>query len=944
MKTKFILLVFLFISIFTVENYAQLVVTIPSFPAEDDLVEVTFNATLGNGGLAGYTGDVYAHTGVITNLSTGPSDWKYVKTGWGVNTSATRLTRIGTDLYKLTITPDIRQYYGVPANEQILKMAFVFRSSAQVGGSYLEGKTATGGDIFVDVYEAGLYARINLPSQYGLLVSPGQQITFQASSNSADSMFMYINDNLYKSVAGNSINDILTAGTSGKFRVKVKAKNSTEIALDSMYYYIQLPATTASLPQGLTDGITYNNNQSVTLCLYAPNKESVFVLGDFNNWEYDDAGYLYRTPDGKRYWREITNLEAGKEYIFQYLVDGSIRIGDPYADKVSDPWNDKYISESTYPGILSYPEGKAQGVATVFQTAQVPYTWEVQNFVAPEKTDLVIYELLIRDFVAKHDYLTLIDTLQYLKKLGVNAIELMPVSEFEGNLSWGYNPNYYFAPDKYYGPKNDLKKFIDECHKNGIAVIMDMVLNHSFGTSPMVMLYWDEANDRPAANNPWFNPIAKHDFNVGFDFNHESPETKALVNRVVSYWLTEYKVDGYRFDLSKGFTQTNTLGNTGAWGQYDASRIAIWKNIANYIWSVNPDTYIILEHFADNSEEKELANYGMMLWASGTHDNYKEGAMGWNSNSNFSSASYKSRGWDSPHLVAYMESHDEERMVFKNITYGNSGNPYYNIKDTSVSLLRAGLAATFFYTIPGPKMIWQFGELGYDYSIDFNGRVGEKPIRWDYLNDYRRYALNKITSSLIKLKKENDVFRTTDFTLDLSSAFKKIILRHSSMSAVVLGNFDINTGNIVPDFSQTGKWYEYFSGDSIIVTSTSAPIALQAGEFRIYTTKKLNNPEIGLWIPSIQTGDNQILGYPYPNPSNNLFTIPLYIASSTEIELSVFDLSGRKLDNIYNGKLFPGLHEFTWQPKNDQNLTSSGVYILRMVSENNTETIRLIYQ
>ncbi|NOZ04318.1 MAG: hypothetical protein GXO92_06915 [FCB group bacterium] len=101
----------------------------------------------------------------------------------------------------------------------------------------------------------------------------------------------------------------------------------------------------------------------------------------------------------------------------------------------------------------------------------------------------MIYELLVRDFIDRHDYQTLIDTLDYLEKLGINAIELMPINEFEGNSSWGYNPSFYFAPDKYYGTRQDLKLFIDECHRRGIAVIMDIVLNHTYGQSPLVSGY-----------------------------------------------------------------------------------------------------------------------------------------------------------------------------------------------------------------------------------------------------------------------------------------------------------------------------------------------------------------------------------------------------------------------------------------------------------------------
>lgn len=214
-----------------------------------------------------------------------------------------------------------------------------------------------------------------------------------------------------------------------------------------------------------------------------PRKNNTFILGDFNNWEYDDSGFMYRTPDGKRYWKTLSNLTAGQEYIFQYVVDGSIGSETRMLKKYLIHGTINSSVNQPIRGILPYPGLKTQGVATVLQTNQPGYTWEVENFEAPAKTDLVIYELLVRDFLGKHDYQTLIDTLNYLKNVGINAIELMPVNEFEGNLSWGYNPNYYFAPDKYYGPKNDFKKFIDECHKAGIAVIIDLVLNHSFGTS-----------------------------------------------------------------------------------------------------------------------------------------------------------------------------------------------------------------------------------------------------------------------------------------------------------------------------------------------------------------------------------------------------------------------------------------------------------------------------
>ncbi|RYY41986.1 MAG: 1,4-alpha-glucan-branching protein, partial [Chitinophagaceae bacterium] len=324
---------------------------------------------------------------------------------------------------------------------------------------------------------------------------------------------------------------------------------------------------------------------------------------------------MKRTPDANYYWLRITGLTPGTEYAFQYLVDGNIRIGDAYAEKILDPWNDEYINTPTvvYPGLKPYPAGLTTGIVSVLQTAAPTYSWQTNNFSRPDKRNLMVYELLLRDFLTRHDWTGMTDTLNYIKKLGINTIELMPINEFEGNISWGYNPDYYLAPDKYYGPKNDLKRFIDMAHSRGIAVVMDIALNHSFGLSPMVQLYWNSALNRPAADNPWFYETARHPYNVGFDMNHGSAATNYFFSRVVEHWLTEYKVDGFRFDLSKGFSTNNycttgncdTQGEINNWSSYDASRITIWKKYYDTLQLKSPGSYVILEHFAANSEEAE---------------------------------------------------------------------------------------------------------------------------------------------------------------------------------------------------------------------------------------------------------------------------------------------------------------------------------------------------
>ena len=918
--------VLLFFGLFAQLNgFNQIVTTDPEYPTQGASCIVYFDAT--GTDLEGYNGDVYIHTGV----SIDGSQWQYVIGSWGNNSTQPQLTNIGIDLYQLDVTPSIRDFYAVQASENITEMCFVFRSS--------DGGTQTHPDIFIDVYGSELIVIIQKPELPGFLTELNEPIEVLATSPLADSMFLYVNDVEIKAIADIVLNDTILANNFGSYWteqwVKVMAKNETDMVVDSFSYIVIPESPVAELPEGIMDGINYIDENTVILSLFAPYKEFVFAIGDFSNWEVDSSNYMLMTPDSNRFWLQINDLIPEKEYIFQYFIDGEIKIGDPYADKTSDPWNDKYITNSTYPNLIEYPYGKTTGIATVFQTAQQAYEWETQNFEPPEITDLVIYEMLIRDFTTEHTYQSLIDTLGYLERLGVNAIELMPVNEFEGNISWGYNPSFYFAPDKYYGPKNDLKHFIDVCHSKGIAVLIDLVLNHSYDQSPFVQMYFD--GDNPTEENPWYNVhsnFTNPDAHWGNDFNHESPETQQLVDSINHYWMSEYKVDGFRFDFTKGFGN-NIKGPNDPWGSlYDADRIVLLKRMADEIWNVNPDAYVIFEHLAENSEEKELADYGILLWGN-LHYNYGEASMGWNENgkSDFSWISYQERNWNEPHVIGYMESHDEERVMFKNLSWGNS-NANYNIKDSTTAIDRIRLVAAFFFTIPGPKMIWQFGEMGYDYSINFNGRLGPKPVRWDYYDDWRRKYLYDFFSSLIDLKKNYDAFESNDYTLSLNGAMKRININHVSMSVRIIGNFDVIEDEINPNFLHSGKWYEYFTGDSITVSNLNEPIILQAGEYRIYTDIKLDKPDIGTGIENNWFEENNPdLSYVYPNPSNEDFNIIINLPEPAKTCLKIYNLLGEEIKTIINTSLSSGIHNFKWNGKNNNGSeVSNGIYfyILRI--------------
>jgi 1,4-alpha-glucan branching enzyme len=884
---------------FSFQSFSQLLSWTPDFPTESSTpVTITVDANYGNQGLLNHTAaDVYVHIGVITNLSANSGDWKYVKTSWGTTDAAAKATSLGNNKWSFTITGGLRSYFGITnASEKIEKIAILFRS----GDGTDKQANADGSDMFIPIYTSALAVRFTSPFfqpfydpvPETITKNLGDNISITAKSNASATLTLSLNGTVIQTASNaTTLSANPTITVAGNQKVIVTADNGTTTSKDSFSFFVNSTVTIAALPAGTQQGINYNpNNTSVTLVLYAPGKGRVGVIGEFpgSNWTEQSQYQMNKTPDGNYWWITINGLTSGKEYAYQFLVDGTLKIADPYAEKILDPNNDPYISSTTYPGLKAYPTGSATGIVSVLQTGQTPYNWQVSNFTRPDKRNLVVYELLLRDFVANHDWKTLSDSLNYFKKLGINAIEVMPFNEFEGNLSWGYNPDFYFAPDKYYGPANTLKAFIDNCHQNGIAVIMDIALNHSFGSSPMVQLYWDAVNNRPAADNPWFNPVAKHAFNVGYDMNHESAATQYFVSRVVNHWLNDYKLDGFRFDLSKGFTQTQTCDNNGgncnvsAWGNYDQSRIDIWKKYYDTLQLKSPGSYCILEHFADNSEEKVLSDYGMLLWGNENY-NYNQASMGYSTDWDFSSAIAGQRTWTNPYLVSYMESHDEERLMYKNITYGNSSGAY-NIKDTATALKREELDAAFFLTIPGPKMIWQFGELGYDYSITScnpgntipqpypqnNCRTDAKPIRWDYLQQTNRKKLHDVYSALIRLRQ--DPAFVSDFTSNtslqnFSGSFKWLTLS----KVVVVGNFDVTTKTGSVNFPSVGTWYDYLNGTTKTVSTVSQSFTLQPGEYHVFTSIDVALPVTIINFSGEKEGDKNLLTWQIANEINVAF-------------------------------------------------------------------------
>jgi 1,4-alpha-glucan branching enzyme len=848
---------------------AQVITSTPALPDPNGSVEIIFNAERGTGGLRGFSGDVYAHTGVITNRSTGPTDWRYVKTNWGQNTPETKLTRIATDRWRLTI-PNIRSYYNVPQSEEILQLTFVFRSAS----STQEGKETGGKDIYLPVSRPGVTPFFSIPSQSTINIEQNEQLTIegkvQINGTQLKSLALFSGDSLLKDVATDTVlRYTFSSSKPGTTILTLKATDtSNNVKSVSLTVFVFAKTVEAALPQNIQEGLNVINDSTVIFCLFAPYHKTVHLIGDFNDYKVLPEYQMNRMTidkDSAYYWFALSNLNIGTEYGYQYVIDGSITVADPYARKVLSEFNDdEIITQNRYPNLKRYPKDKTDEFLSVFtmrpsnQKEEIPYQWKTQFTRFPAK-DLVIYELLIRDFTDRRTFRAVIDSMEYLKKLGINAIQLMPITEFEGNISWGYDPAFPFAVDKYYGTELDLKELIDKAHGLGMAVILDVVHNHLTGANPLIRMWADGKYGPPSAINPYANVTAKHPFNVFNDMNHESIAFQRYIDRFNRYWLEEFKFDGYRFDLSKGFTQVDYGSNTARWSSYDSSRVRLLKRMYNRIRSFDTNAYLILEHFADAREERELTDYGYMIWHN-MNPTSSEAVMGWitgQSDNGTSQVYFANRSLNVPANVAYMESHDEERLIKKNFCYGKAAGGY-TTRDTTIALQRAGAMASMFFPIPGPRMIWQFGEIGYDVGLQLTEtctdnasiRLSVKPQRWSYRNDTRRKRLYDTYAALIGLRAFptfSSLQSKVTFKASRVDTLRTVLLEHPDMDAYIIANFDMKSRTFLAKVPKPGTWFDYFTGSSIDISSQGNALILQPGQFHVLTSKQLPKPNVQAW-------------------------------------------------------------------------------------------------
>jgi len=613
----------------------------------------------------------------------------------------------------------------------------------------------------------------------GNILSTASSVRFTASTTIEADIKIYVNDTqVAENTSTKSLQTVYKFENEGSYDVKaVATANGITLERSIPIHFVSdsKEATDKTVPPM---GVTKNNDGSYTFCIAAPEKKSVIVIGSWDGYvgsssqvmEYVDAN---EDGDTFRYFKTtIPASVTGTEFGYYYLVDGVTTVGDPYARLVLDPSNDKYIPDDVYPDMPAYPAGlPANTVVTWYADDLLDYNWNVTDFKGASKDNLIIYELLLRDFTGTEGAAKgngtvrqAISKLDYLKNLGINAIELLPINEFNGNNSWGYNPNFYFAIDKAYGTPQDYKEFIDKCHEMGIAVILDVVFNQSDWLHPWYMMYKSGAN-------PFFNATAPHAYSVLNDWNQGYPLVERQWKDMLRFWLSEYKVDGFRFDLVKGLGDNTSYANNGdsATNAYNASRVARMKRLHDAMREVRPDAYFINENLAGAKEENEMAEDGELNWMNLNNAGCQT-AMGYSSSSSLNSMWAPKAGRTVGSTVSYLESHDEERLAYKQNKWGAAG-----VKGNhAVSMQRLGMTAAQMLLVPGSHMIWMFSEMGNDQTTkDANGGNNTSPkiVNWNALNNPDNAALAETYQKLINMRlTHQELFsETAGYSLNFST-------------------------------------------------------------------------------------------------------------------------------------------------------------------------------
>ena len=589
------------------------------------------------------------------------------------------------------------------------------------------------------------------------------------------------------------------SGLFGDLTLIAKAQyNNGRVSFSFVDFYLLYEVQNVAIPNGNTDGLNINN-EDVIITLYAPDKEYVSIKGSWNT-EFPNGEIMKLSGD--TLWWYQTTLPPGN-YSYQYNLEGIKYIADPWSKDVD--WKDPLT------GIES---GNFQHALTVFEVGEDSYEWSDDSFVRPEVKDLIIYELHVGDFLGQDGqvgtYSEVINKINsgYFTELGINAIELMPINEYEGDYSWGYNTSFAFAPESSYGSPDDLKNLIDIAHQNNIAVLLDVVYNHLWGSSPLFQLYqpldnyeWD---DHDFESCPYFDD-APSDWGYKLEHWHEINGRKyrgwKYVKDALMHWVVNYHIDGFRFDYVEGI---------GWDGDFNGASF-----YADVLDDYDPSLILIAE--ADNPYQINNTDFDSG-WDYSYHHNLFDNILNIyidvDNITNHINAYTQGYGFVTG-PINYIESHDESRLIYQSTEFqGHTFGEAYK---------RSKLGMTILMTSHGVPMIYQGQEFGQNAATrDAGGYPIPQPLQWDNLDNELVQDLNDHYKKLFSLRNNINVLKEPPLDIKYANNQTKSIVYWRSdenEKVVVAVNLDNQYHTLDIEFPQSGTWDEYLSDNQINIDS-----------------------------------------------------------------------------------------------------------------------------
>lgn len=567
------------------------------------------------------------------------------------------------------------------------------------------------------------------------------------------------------------------------------------------------PFTT--LPANIRGGVHLElaGPNTATFVLYAPYKNYVSLVGDFNGW---DARRHRMVTDGQGLWWITLPHPGATRYGYYVAIDEQSHawVGDPYATEVRweghQPW--AYLPEPTK-----------------------PFEWTDEGWRTPPLRDLVIYELCVRDFAGLWrnnqpvygDFSSMLNYVDYLADLGVNAVEVMPVQAFPGDSSWGYNPVFYFAPAQVYGSPEELKAFVNACHRRRIAVILDVAFNHAWGEHPYYNIYpplFGQRGEWLADWNPFFHQTPQS-VNMwgGVDWDHFEAVTTHYFQDVVRYWLQEFHVDGFRFDWVCGVDYDSKDPMQPGFNPYHGISAICWA-----ARQTKPDCFLIGEFWQldgthpDKTPAKLVRETEMDACWNATFHHTLEDVLNqrwewekkdiWRALGGFREEGY----WSATEVVNFSCSHDEVRPEheLKFYSAGHITRPA-GMSVAEMALRKAQLGLVALFSVPGVPMIYSGQEFGDDAprTIDFC------PINWEKLKRLAHHEHYDLVCRLIQARRSYGALRSDNIYFEPDDFAQQQIVRlrrwdEHGATVVAALNFGVVPRRVTLNFPVGGVWQE----------------------------------------------------------------------------------------------------------------------------------------